>query len=134
MVIRLPRTTLLAVAGALLFTAGWVAGQEKARTEKTLIWAAAWTAADTMTPAAFEALKTETASLVGRVPGLKRVWVGKLLEPKTFDGVTRNYGMVLEFDSVASKNAYTKLPLSPWRENFNKLRTPRSSNFDVVGE
>jgi hypothetical protein len=127
-------TSLLVMGGVLLFSAGWLAGAETARTEKTLIWAAAWTAVDGMKPQDFENFKNETAGLVGKVPGLRRVWVGKLLEPKTFDGVTRNYGMVLEFDGVDSKNAYTKLPLSPWRENFNKLRTPRSTNFDVVGE
>ena len=128
------RTSRLVIAAALIFSSGWLIGREQPRTEKTVLWAAAWTALDTMTPQDFERLKTETAGLVNTVPGLRRVWVGKLLEPKTFDGVERTYGMVLEFDDVKSKKAYEANPLPPWREHFNSMRAPRSTNFDVVGE
>jgi hypothetical protein len=124
----------LGVFGAALFLAGWLVGQRTATTEKTTVHAAAWTARDGLTQQEFEAFKKETAAMVGAVPGLKRVWTGKLRAPVTFDGVKRDYGIVLEFDSVKSKQAYSDKHPSPWYEDFAKIRQPGSSNFDVVGE
>ena len=122
------------ILGCMLFLGGWLAGQEKAATQKTTIHAAAWTARDGLTQQEFESFKNETAGMVGTVPGLKRAWVGKLRAPVTFDGVKRDYGIVLEFDNVKSKEAYSDKHPSPWYEDFGKLRQPGSSNFDVVGE
>ena len=120
--------------GCTLFLAGWVLGQEKATTQKTTIHAAAWTARADLTPQEFERFKAETAAMVGVVPGLKRAWVGKLRAPATFDGNKRDYGIVLEFDNVKSKEAYSDKHPMPWYEDFGKIRQPGSSNFDVVGE
>ena len=130
---RLGGITVLCVAGCLLFAAGMLVGQERATTQKTVIHAASWTALDTMTPQQFDNFRSETAALVGKVPGLRRAWVGKLREPVTFDGKKRDHGIILEFDDVKSKNAYSDNHPSPWYEHFNMLRTPGSSNFDVVG-
>lgn len=125
--------TLVCVAAGVMFVAGWVAGQEKTATQKTVVHAAAWTALDTMTAQDLESFRAETAALVGKVQGLRRVWVGKLREPATFDGNKRTYGIVLEFDDLKSKNAYSDVHPQPWYDHFNKLRKPGSSNFDVVG-
>lgn len=125
---------LLAVAGCMIFLAGWLAGKETARTQQTTIHSAAWTALDTMTPQDFENFRKETAAMVGKVHGLRRVWVGKLREPVTFDGVKRDHGIVLEFDDVKSKNDYSTNHPQPWYDHFNKLRKSGSSNFDTVGD
>ena len=124
----------LLVIGCALFLGGWVLGQETVSTQKTTIHAAAWTARADLTPQEFEKFKIETAQMVGTFPGLKRAWVGKLRAPVTFDGNKRDYGIVLEFDNVKSKEAYSDKHPSPWYEDFGKLRQPGSSNFDVVGE
>ena len=126
--------TILCVVGCMLFLGGWLVGQERASTQKTTIHAAAWTARDGLGQQDFENFKKETAGLVGKVPGLRRVWVGKLRAPINAEGVQRNYGIILEFDGVKSKEAYSDNHPSPWYENFGKLRQPGSTNFDVVGE
>ncbi len=125
--------TLLCVVAGVMFLAGWVAGQEKAATQKTVIHAAAWTANDGLSQQDLDSFRSETAGLAGKVPGLRRAWVGKLREPVTFDGKKRNYGIILEFDDVKSKDAYSDTHPQPWYDHFNKLRSPGSSNFDVVG-
>ena len=124
----------LCLVGGMMFVAGLLVGQERASTQKTVIHAASWTALDTLTPEQFDNFKKETAAMVGKVPGLRRVWVGKLREPVTFDGNKRNYGIVLEFDDVKSKTAYSDKHPMPWYNDFNKVRKPGSSNFDVIGE
>lgn len=126
--------TLLLLAGGMLFVAGWVAGSQSAATQKTVIHAAAWTALEGMTQQQFDDFKKESAALVGQVPGLRRAWVGKLRAPVTVEGVQRNYGLIVEFDDVKSKEAYSANHPSPWYEMFGKLRQPGSTNFDVVGE
>ncbi len=125
--------TLLLVVGCVMFLAGWLAGQEKAATQKTVVHAAAWTALDGLAQQDLDNFRAETAAMVGKVPGLRRAWVGKLREPATFDGNKRNFGIILEFDDVKSKNAYSDNHPQPWYDHFNKLRKPGSSNFDVVG-
>ena len=126
------RRLLLAVAG-IMFLAGWLLGKEKAATQPTVIHAAAWTAKEGLTQQDLERFRAETAAMVGKVPGLRRAWVGKLREPVTFDGKQRTYGIVLEFASVKDKNAYSENHPQPWYNNFNQVRSPGSSNFDVVG-
>ena len=86
---------------ALVFCAGYVAGQQKAATTKTLIHSAAWTASKDFNTKDFEAFRAVVGGLIGKVPGLKTAWVGKLQKPITVDGVTRDYGIVLEFADEA---------------------------------
>ena len=125
---------LLLAAGGLLFLAGVLVGEESASTQRTVVHAAAWTALDTMTPQQFDDFKKLSASLVGQVPGLRRIWVGKLRAPVTMEGQKRDYGVIIEFDDVKTKNAYSDTHPEPWYSTFNKLRKPGSTNFDVVGE
>ena len=129
----LSRTMLICLAGFVLFFAGWLAGQEMAATQKTVIHAASWTALDGLTQQQLDQFRKETAGMVGKVSGLRRAWVGKLREPVTFDGQKRDFGIILEFDDVKSKNDYSTNHPQPWYDHFNKLRKPSSSNFDVVG-
>ena len=82
--------TLLCVVACMLFLAGWLAGQEKSATQKTIVHAAAWTARDGLSQQDLDNFRAETAALVGKVPGLRRAWVGKLRQPATFDGVKRD--------------------------------------------
>lgn len=126
------QTLLLLVAGTM-FLAGWLAGQERPATQKTVIHAAAWTANDGLSQQDLDSFRSETAALVGKVPGLRRAWIGKLREPVTFDGKKRTFGLIMEFDDVKTKSAYSDTHPQPWYDHFNKLRSPGSSNFDVVG-
>lgn len=117
-----------------MFLAGWLLGNEGVTTQKTVIHAAAWTALDGVTQQDLDNRKKESAALVGQVPGLRRVWGGKLRVPITVEGVQRNYGSILEFDDLQSREAYTNNRPARWYDGLNRLRQPSSTNFDVVGE
>ena len=123
------------VTGSMLFVAGYLAGQAGGTTQKTTIHAVAWTPQENATPQAFEDFKKATEHLVEVMPGLQRAWVGKLRRPLVHGDVTRTYGLVLEFDDVDSKVAYSSHSTrAPWAEVWSKVRVPGSTNFDVIGE
>ena len=130
---RAGNLVVVLLGAAMLFTSGWVAGQQKAATQKTLIHSAAWTSLKDMKPQDFEAFRQVVADMVGKVPGLRRAWVGKLQKPFTAGDITRDYGIVLEFDDVNTWNAYVSKRPQAFEEAFAKIRIPDSTNFNVVG-
>ena len=126
---------ILLLLGAMLFFAGWLAGQARGTTQKTTVHAVAWTLLEGATEQDFENFRVATANLVTVMPGLRRAWVGKLRAPLVVGDTTRTHGLVLEFDDVQSKEAYSTHPTrAPWAEVWAKVRVPGSTNFDVVGE
>ena len=100
-----------------------------------MIHCAAWTAREGLTQADFDIFKASLAKLPGMFPGLRRIWVGKLGAPVTFDGNTRDHAIALEFDNYAAKQAYSNSPRrDEWLKMFETVRKPSSSNFDLIGE
>lgn len=130
---RTGRIVIVMFAGAMLFAAGWLAGQQKAATQKTLIHSAAWTSLKDMKPQDFEAFRQVVADMIGKVPGLRRAWVGKLQKPLVAGDITRDYGIVLEFDDVNTWNAYVSKRPQAFEDAFAKIRIPDSTNFNVLG-
>ena len=130
---RTGRIVLVMLAGAIIFAAGWLAGQQKAATQKTLIHSAAWTSLKDMKPQDFEAFRQVVADMIGKVPGLRRAWVGKLQKPFVAGDITRDYGIVLEFDDVTTWNAYVSKRPQAFEDAFAKIRIPDSTNFNVLG-
>ena len=131
----LPGKTLCLLLVALVFTAGYVVGQERAMTQKTVIHAVAWTPTEGFTPQSLEELKQATAVLVQSVPGMQRAWVGKLRQPLTVGNATRSYGLILEFDDLKSREAYSTHPnRAAWAKVWEKVRAPGATVFDVLGE
>lgn len=129
------RQVLFVLVASMIFVAGWLAGQQRATTEKTTIHAVAWTIAEDATEQGLADFKRATEDLVTSMPGLRRAWVGKLRKPIVVEGITRTHGLVLEFDDVKSKEAYSNHPSRvPWAEVWSKVRVPHSTNFDVIGE
>ncbi len=127
------RKVLLLLAGTMLFGAGWLAGQQKAATQKTLIHSAAWTSLKDMKQQDFDAFRQVVGGMIGKVPGLKRAWVGKLQKPFVAGALTRDYGIVLEFDDVNTWNAYVSKRPQEFEDAFAKIRIPDSTNFNVIG-
>lgn len=128
-------TSMFLLIGSTLFLAGWVMGQRQAKLEKTTVHAVAWTIAEGATPQGLENFKKATENLVVAMPGLQRAWVGKLRRPLVVGDITRTHGLVLEFDTVESKEAYSDHPArSPWAAAWGEVRIPRSTNFDVIGD
>lgn len=132
---RLLRTALMTAAAVALFSAGWVAAREDFQTQKTMIHCAAWTAKEGLTQAEFDTFKDSLSKLPGMFPGLRRIWVGKLGEPVTYDNLARDHAIALEFESYAAKQAYSKSPRrAEWMALFETVRKPGSTNFDLIGE
>jgi hypothetical protein len=127
------RKMLGMVAFLVVFCTGYVAGQQKAATNRTLIHSAAWTSLKDMKPQDLEAFKTVVGSMIGKVPGLKTAWVGKLQKPLTVDGVTRDYGIVLEFADEPTWNKYVAKRPQEFEDAFAKIRIPGSTNFNTMG-
>ena len=126
---------LLILAGGVLFGAGWLGGQETATTQKTLMHVFAYTPVEGATPQDFANFTQATADMVGKVPGLKRVWVGKLRHPLTIGDMKREYGVAMEFEDAQALDAYAKNPIhSNWQKVYDKVRVEGTTTFDILGE
>ena len=126
------------LAGCLLFLAGWLVGQQRRTTEKTVIQAVAWTTLESATAADFENFRKSTAELVGVMPGLRRAWVGKLRMPLIQGDQKRTYGMVFEFDDAKSRETgLGRNTPAAWAALRDKIRLEGQTNhttFDIIGE
>ncbi len=133
------------VVGCLLFVAGCQVGQEIATdqtataqsgtTEKALLHAFAYTAIEEATEEDFEAFKNATADMVGKIPGLRKVWVGKLRLPLTQGESERTHGVAMEFDDEAALDVYADLPAhDAWIEVYDRVRVRGTTTFDILGE
>ena len=131
---RLASKTPYLLMGCILFMAGWLAGQQKAATEKTLIHAAAWTSLKDMKQEDLDAFRRVTAGMIGKVPGLRRAWIGKLNKPLVDGKLTRDYGIILEFDDLKAWDSYFNSRPQQFMDAFSKIRIPDSTNFNVIGE
>lgn len=126
----------LFVAAFLMLGAGWVLGQQAGTAEPTLMHAFAFTAVPTATPQDFENLKKATADMVGKVPGLKRVWVGKLKVPVDQGSFApkRDYGIAMEFDDEKALAGYAEHPAhEQWERVYRRVRVPGTTTFDILG-
>lgn len=129
-----PRLARYLLVGALLFVAGWAAGQERRATEKTVMHVVAFTPADGVTPEGIGELRAATAALTASVPGMRRAWVGALRQPLAVGDTKRTHGLIFEFADVPSREAYSKHPARvEWAKIWEKVRGS-GTVFDVVGE
>ena len=128
------RTTLLA-AGLLLFLAGCVAGRMSAESQKTLMHVFAYTPLEGSTPQEFEDFKLATAAMVGQIPGLRKVWVGKLREPLPVETRIHTYGVAMEFDNEEALGVYAEHPAhDAWIDVYDKVRLQGTTTLDILGE
>ena len=123
------------LAGCLLFAAGLVLGQQMGTTQKTLMHIFAYTPLKGSTPADYENFKKATAGMVGKIPGLRRVWVGKLREPLPAGEQVREYGVVMEFDDAKALQVYADHPAhKDWEKVYEKVRLRGTTTIDIPGE
>ena len=123
------------LAGTMLLAAGYMMGQQSATTQKSLLHVFAYTPVDSATPQDFSNFKKATGDLVGKVPGLRRVWVGKLRAPIPAGSERRGYGVGMEFDDVQALRGYADHPAhDAWIEAYNKVRVPGTTTLDIIGE
>ncbi len=132
---KLSRKLALFIAGGILFGAGWLGGQQTATTQKTLMHVFAYTPLQGATPQDFDNFKKASANMVGKIPGLKRVWVGKLRRPLDQGTMKREYGVAMEFDDAKALDAYAKDSAhDAWVKVYEKVRVEGTTTFDILGE
>ena len=131
----LKRAGILAVGG-LLFSVGWLLGQQTGNTQKALMHVFAYTPVTGATPQDFDNFTKATGELVGKIPGLKRVWVGKLRRPLDLgNNQKREYGVAMEFDDAKALDAYAKHPAhEAWVKVYDKVRVEGTTTYDILGE
>ena len=141
---RTGKKLLLGVAGVLLLTAAWQIGEQSGRsqaaaspavTQKSLMHVFAYTPVKGATQADFDAFRKATADMVGKVPGLRKAWVGKLRHPLKVGDDTREYGVAMEFDNEAALDAYAKHPAhDEWVKAYSRVRVEGTTTYDILGE
>jgi Stress responsive A/B Barrel Domain len=129
------RKILWIICGGLLFLAGCATGRLTAGSEKTLMHVFAYTPLEGSTMQDFETFKKATAGMVGQIPGLRRVWVGKLREPLPVETRIHTFGVAMEFDNAQALDAYAKNPAhAEWSKVYEKVRKEGTLTLDILGE
>ena len=121
----------------LIFGAGWVMGQQAAKTEPTLLHVFAYTPVEGATQQDFDDFRRATSDMIGKVPGLKKAWVGKLKSPLDLGSVApkREYGVAMEFADTKALDAYADDPAhTTWEKVYRKVRVAGTTTFDILGE
>ena len=123
--------------------------------EKKLMHCFAFTAIDTASDAEWQAFFKATDALPGKIPGLSRVWYGKLRMPLTVfnpDGDTRKkitkesskvngdfgilrrqWGVCMEFaDEAALKSYAADSGHKDWVAAYEKVRVAGTTTYDII--
>ena len=125
----------LGLAAGALFLAGCLLGQQTATTQKTLMHVFAYTPLEGSTPQDYENFKKATAGMVGKIPGLRRVWIGKLREPIPAGGEIREFAVAMEFDDLQALRVYADHPAHrAWEQVYEKVRKIGTTTLDIPGE
>jgi hypothetical protein len=143
----------------VLLLAGLAAGCASAG-EKKLMHCFAFTAIDSASPADWEAFFKATDDLPGTIPGLARVWYGKLRRPVALvtpadaashkkavaagageevtipvRRVEQRWGVCMEMADEAALKTYAGHPAhKAWEQIYGKVRQPGTTSFDILGQ
>lgn len=149
---RIPAICTLALSlSAFVSASGSLQGAEK-----KLMHCFAFTVIDTATQADWQAFAKATESLPGQIPGLTKVWHGKLARPLTLynpdaetrkkanaegqaegkvSKVVREHGVCMEMDGPDVLKAYAKHAAhDDWMKAYEKVRVAGTTTFDIVQE
>jgi hypothetical protein len=139
------------VAGLLLTSGTAPAG------EKKVMHCFAFTVIDTATDAEWQAFYKATDQLPSKIPGISRVWYGKLRAPlnqfnttaeaskqlragaeKVPGDVTlrvRKSGVCMEMENEGTLKTYTAHPYhKEWMAIYEKVRVAGTTTFDILGQ
>ncbi|MBI4442959.1 MAG: Dabb family protein [Acidobacteria bacterium] len=137
------RKALYGMIASVLLVAGLQMGEQmatgqtspQATTQKTLMHVFAYTPVEGASQQDFDAFKQATAGMVGKIPGLRRVWVGKLRRPLEQGDSKRVYGVAMEFDDAAALDVYANHPAhTEWVKVYDRVRVPGTTTLDILGE
>jgi hypothetical protein len=128
--------------------------------EKKLMHCFAFTALDSASDADWEAFYKATDALPSKIPGLTKVWYGKLRAPLMLASTTtgedykklraakpgeemtipvrkdvRQYGVCMEMADEGTLKAYSDSPAhKDWEAAYGKVRRPGTTSFDILGQ
>lgn len=121
---------------AVLFLPGCGGIGQSGQPEKTLMHVFAYTPLEGATQKDFEDFRRATAEMVGKIPGLKRVWVSKLREPVVGENdKIRTYGVAMEFENLEALKAYAGHPAhTEWVKVYERVRVQGTTTLDITGE
>ena len=128
--------TALWLGGSVLFLAGCLVGRQMPATQKTLLHVFAFTPPEGAMQKDFDDFQKATGDMVGKIPGLRRAWVGKLREPVPAEADSiRTFAAAMEFDDVQALNVYASHPAhTEWNKVYQRVRTRSSTTLDILGE
>lgn len=125
--------------------------------EKKLMHCFVFTAVESASEADWQAFFKATDELPSKIPGLSRVWYGKLRTPLAIfntDAATRKklaagekevtgpvtrlmrqWGVCMEMNDEAALKAYADHPAhKAWEQVYFKVRQPGTTTFDILGQ
>jgi len=125
--------------------------------EKKLMHCFVFTAVESASEADWQAFFKATDELPGKIPGLSRVWYGKLRMPLAIFGtdaatrkklaagekdvmgpvtrLMRQWGVCMEMNDEATLKAYADHPAhKAWEQVYFKVRQPGTTTFDILGQ
>jgi hypothetical protein len=125
--------------------------------EKKLMHCFYFTPVEGASQADWDAFAKSTDALPGKIPGLTRVWRGKLARNLTIlsadqeatkklrggeksvtgqvSAVVRQYGVCMELDSAAALKTYADHPAhTEWDAIYSKVRQYGTTTFDIIGQ
>jgi hypothetical protein len=134
----------------------WLAAPVSAG-EKKLMHCFTFTAIEAATADEWKAFQQATDELPGKIPGLSRVWHGKLRSPQTLftvdaatrkklgagekdvvgpvNRVTRQYGVCMEMSGLDILKTYASHPAhAEWVKVYEKVRVYGTTTFDIIGQ
>jgi hypothetical protein len=123
------------IAGVLLiFLAGCEVGRQTGGKEKSLMHVFAYTPVEGATPQDYANFEKFTGDMVGKIPGLKHVWVGKLREPIAAENDrVRTYGVAMEFENAQALDAYAQHPAHrEWMQVYERVRQQGTTTLDIM--
>ncbi len=120
------RGTRLAMllGGLLLFASAGSAG------EKKFMHCSFFTPMAQAFEADWDEFYKATDELPGKIPGLSKVWAGKLRKPY----IEREYGVCMEMDSAEAFRDYAEHPAHlEWVNIYSRVLKPVATQFDIIG-
>lgn len=119
----------MCISGLALFTGSLTAG------EKKLMHCFAFTAIDTASEADWQAFFKATDELPGKIPGISKVWYGKLRRPLKVADSVRQWGVCMEMKDEETLKAYAANPAhKAWVDVYSKVRVAGTTTYDILGQ
>jgi hypothetical protein len=142
---------------ACVIAAGVLIAGSASAGEKKLLHCFTFTAIEAATAADWAAFQKATDALPGKIPGLNRVWHGKLRAPLSqfttdaetrkklgagekdvvgpVNRVQRQYGVCMEMEDEAAYKVYGGHPAhSEWVKAYDKVRVYGTTTFQILGQ